>query len=1239
MKPKRISAASAGLPAGAPAAARAARGSPRGDAGARTLRFVLVTLDAHLGAAVAGAESLLRRDLPSVEFRTHVAADWATDPASVERCRADLRSADIIVVTQLFLEEHVQAVLETITQRRDACDAVMCAVCAPSLARLTRMGRFSMAGGDNENGAAPSPWSAAGLLRKLRGRRTDGRSSGERQMQVLRTLPKLLRFIPGTSQDVRAYLLALQCWLSGSAENVATLVRLLVDRYASGPRAALRGSITVGSPAAYPELGIYHPGLAAPLHVTDDVREVPTAGARGRVGLLVFRSYVLAGNTAHYDAVIRALEARGVGVIAAFASTLDNRPAIARYFQDRLGRPTIDALVSLTGFSLVGGPAYTDAAAAQEVLASLDVPYIAAQTLEFQSIADWVADPRGLSPIQATLQVAIPELDGATAPIVYAGRGHAGETAGGATSQPVADRVALLAGRVARQIALRRKPRGDRKVAIVLFNFPPNAGNTGSAAYLAVFDSLQRTLAALAEDGYAIDLPERVDTLRQRIVEGNAQQWGTPANVYGRVPADVHVRREPHLAEIERTWGPAPGNKLTDGRSLYILGERFGNVFVGVQPSFGWEGDPMRLLFEGNFAPTHAFAAFYRWLEEDFGADVILHFGTHGALEFMPGKQVGLTAQCWPERLIRDMPHVYLYASNNSSEGTLAKRRSAATLVSYLTPPIARSGLYRGLVELKTTLDRYRSSDPRADDERARLVDVMQSQARALELHVGGDVWGDDTASHIESLREQLREIEVALIPVGLHTVGVPPTDLERAETLDAIRDTAPAGTDLARVDAALRSDHEIAGLLRALDGRYVPPAPGGDLVRNPAVVPTGRNVYGFDPYHVPSAFAMREGQRQADVLLTRHLASAGVLPESVAVVLWGTDNMKTEGEPIAQALTLLGAVPRYDSIGRLCGARLLPATGLGRPRIDVVMSLSGVFRDLFPLQVALLAEAAWLAATADEPVEHNFVRKHALAHQAACGCDIETAALRVFSNAEGAYGSNVNLAIDAGEWTEESELAEMFVRRKSVAYGRSGPPVARPELFRRVLAGVDLAYQNLDSVELGATDIDQYVEALGGLVGAVREQRGAAIPAYMSDSTAGRCAVRTLAEQVELETRTRTLNPKWYEGQLRFGYEGVRNIAARASIALGWSATTSAVAPWVYREIAATFVLDPTMRDRLASHNPTAAAGMANRLLEATSRGYWQPDADTMARLRDAADELEDRMEGVIEGKLVAAR
>jgi magnesium chelatase subunit H len=1263
-----------------------ASAEPGASTGAVETRVVLVTMDSHIVGAATRAQRRLAKLLPGLRLTVHAAAEWGDEPGALERCRDDIAHADIVIVTMLFMEEHFLPVLPALKARRDDCDAMVCAMCAGEVAKLTRMGKFDMS-------APASPLMA--MLKKLRGKAGSGKdgaasaSAGARQMAMLRRVPQLLRFIPGPAQDVRAYFLTLQYWLAGSEENMAHLVHYLVDRYASGPRRVLHGLAKPQLPVEYPEVGVYHPRIDGRL--ADSVAALPrvaTSGKRGTVGVLVMRSYLLAGNSAHYDGVITALEARGLRVIPAFASGLDARPAVERFFL-RDGQTAIDALVSLTGFSLVGGPAYNDAHAAEETLAKLDVPYLSVTPVEFQTLQQWGGSERGLLPVEATMMVALPELDGSTSPMVFGGRADAGharcpgcprgctfdEADGAHDMQVCSERADALAARVARMVDLRRSERAQRKVACVLFNFPPNAGNTGTAAFLGVFESLHNTLRAMQQQGYTVELPPSVDALRERIIHGNAEQYGAPANVHARIAADDHVRREKWLREIEAQWGPAPGRQLSDGRSIWVLGERFGNVFVGIQPAMGYEGDPMRLLFERGFAPTHAFSAFYRWLREDYGAHAVLHFGTHGALEFMPGKQAGLSASCWPERLIGDLPNVYLYASNNPSEGTIAKRRAHATLVSYLTPPVAQAGLYKGLVDLKGSIERWRSLPPEAGAERDELGSLIQAQAAELGMAAAEPAWGGDAGEHVVRLATEVFELEVTLIPYGLHVVGRAPSEPERVDMLAALAESthgaappraalevlarggsaeqamAVAGADTVAPDVwrelagsatLLAEDHELDGILRALDGRFVRPAPGGDLLRTPQILPTGRNLHGFDPFRLPSAYAVKDGTKQAQRLLDRHLADGHAFPESIALVLWGTDNLKTEGAPIAQALALLGARPRFDSYGRLAGAELIPLEELGRPRVDVVITLSGIFRDLLPLQIRLLAEAAYLAAAADEPLERNFVRKHALAFQAQHGGDLETAALRVFGNAEGAYGSNVNFLVDNGRWDDEDELAETYTRRKGFAYGRSGRPRQQPALLQSVLAGVQLAYQNLDSVELGVTTIDTYFDTLGGISRAVQRAKARTqgadaevAPVYIGDQTrdASGGTVRTLAEQVALETRTRMLNPKWYEGMLAHGYEGVRQIEVHLTNTMGWSATTGQVQPWVYQQLTQTFMLDPVMRERLARLNPTASAKVASRLLEACEREYWKPDPSVLEALRQAGEELEDRLEGVYQG------
>jgi magnesium chelatase subunit H len=642
-------------------------------------RFVVITLDAHAAGPAARIAPRLAKDFPGIEVSVHAAAEWAENPAALARAKAAVADANIIVANLLFIEEHITAILPDLQRVRDSLDAFVGVIADPQIVKLTRMGDLDM--------SKPASGAMA-FLKKMRGSKEPSSSSGEKQMALLRRLPKILRWIPGKAQDMRAWFLSMQYWLGGSDDNLEAMIRFLVSRYSADRKWQ---AVKAAAPIDYPDVGLYHPRLKG--RITTNIADMPRpAEVKATVGLLMLRSYILAADTAHYDAVIAAFEARGIACLPAFAGGLDGRPAIDAYFTGR-----IDAMVSLTGFSLVGGPAYNDSPAAVAALTALDVPYIAAHPLEFQTMEQWQASAGGLGPVETTMLIALPEIDGATNPTVFAGRRGSTDRAAPDTRAmaPCLERVEALADKTLRLATLRRSQAKTRKVGIVLYGFPPNAGAAGTAAYLGVFESLYNTLHAMAADGYTVTPPASVEALREAVLKGNAARYGQPANVHTTVSAADIVAKTPWLREVESAWGPAPGRHQTDGRGVHVLGAQFGNVFVGLQPLFGYEGDPMRLLFEKGFAPTHAFTTFYRWLREDFAADVLLHFGMHGALEFMPGKQAGVSGECWPDRLIGNLPNVYLYAANNPSEATLAKRRSNAVTVTHLTPPLARAGLYK----------------------------------------------------------------------------------------------------------------------------------------------------------------------------------------------------------------------------------------------------------------------------------------------------------------------------------------------------------------------------------------------------------------------------------------------------------------------------------------------------------------------------------------------------------------
>lgn len=439
----------------------------------------------------------------------------------------------------------------------------------------------------------------------------------------------------------------------------------------------------------------------------------------------------------------------------------------------------------------------------------------------------------------------------------------------------------------------------------------------------------------------------------------------------------------------------------------------------------------------------------------------------------------------------------------------------------------------------------------------------------------------------------------------------------------------------LSGIQSQLRSSRELEGLLQALRGEYVEPGPGADIIQNPSILPTGRNTHAVNPYVIPSPAAVRRAEIPARALLDRCLRESNRYPESVAMVLWGIDNIKTEGEAVAQALWLLGVTPLRDSLNRATDVEIIPLEKLGRPRIDVVMTVSGIFRDLFGSTMALLDRAVRRVAALDEPAEMNFVRLHVVTEVAETGCNLDDAAVRVFSNAAGNYGTNVNFMVAESQWEDSAELGDLFVTRKCFAYGRDSEGRnydgrQAGQLLERALARVEVTYQNIDTVEVGITDVDHYFEYLGGVSKAVEKRAGKRPKIYLSDTLTPGAKVRSLEEAIGLETRTKVLNPKWYEGMLEHGFTGVAEIEHQVTNTFGWSATADAVDDWVYDRVAETFVLDEGMLERLRALNPHSARTLVGRLLEASGRGYWDAEQAVLDRMHAAFAGIEDELEGV---------
>jgi len=657
-----------------------------------------------------------------------------------QRIDNDLSTSEIVFVIHVMDGENALRLVERLKNNKSQFAAVIVINCMPDLMRCTRMGQLNVARlATLKDRKAIKMFSTAGLWMGRQARRRKNGKSGKHQdyLKLAKKMPELLKYVPsaGGLRDLKNYLNVFSYFLQPTPANIRSMILLTIKEYAHEGR--VRNSVLDVTPVEHtPSLAIYHPEATQLFEYFEDYEE--WHAGRGSlepqktIGLLLMRPHVLSGTTKHYDELIRAIEREGLSVIPALATLMDNRDAVRKFFvaESEPRRARVSQIVSLTGFSFVGGPAMNDSDAASEFLGSLNVPYRSAVSLDMQTIDSWKESFTGLNPVQAGMQIAIPEIDGATEPFIFGGLpGNGVEPIG------LEERCRMFARRLKNWNYLRTASRSDVKLALTIFCFPPNKGNIGTAADLDVFPSLWDILRALKSDGYEVILPESPDQLRQMLLGGNAEEFQSTTNIAYRMPTSEYRRLCPFVAEVESEWGEAPGTINVRNEELIIQGLQLGNIFIGVQPTFGYEGDPMRLMMARSGGPHHGFMAFYTYIKRVFEADAVIHVGTHGALEFMPGKQVGMSAECWPDRLIGELPNIYIYSINNPSEGSIAKRRSYAELISYLTPPIENAGLYKELNALKDLVLSYRESTTEA--EREQLYASIDVCSRSVNFERG----------------------------------------------------------------------------------------------------------------------------------------------------------------------------------------------------------------------------------------------------------------------------------------------------------------------------------------------------------------------------------------------------------------------------------------------------------------------------------------------------------------------
>ncbi|RKT28061.1 cobaltochelatase CobN subunit [Roseovarius halotolerans] len=926
----------------------------------------------------------------------------------------------------------------------------------------------------------------------------------------------------------------------------------------------------------------------------------------------------------------------------------------------------------------------------------------------------WATGLSGLSARDIAMNVALPEVDGRVLSRAVSFKGEAFFDE--ATQCPIAayraqgDRVEFVAELAKNWAELRATEEGARRVALVLANYPNKDGRLANGVGLDTPAGTVHVLSLLKEGGYRVSgAPTDSDALMQAVMAGPTNWLTDRAERQGGVRLSLADYRAGYaelswdLREaMESRWGAPEDDPFlvpdTDGTggafALSVL--EFGNVVVGMQPARGYNIDPTDSYHSPDLVPPHNYLAFYIWLRRSFGAQAVVHMGKHGNLEWLPGKALALSRDCWPEAVLGPMPHLYPFIVNDPGEGTQAKRRAQAVIIDHLTPPLTRAETYGPLRDLEALVDEYYEAagvDPRRIDHLRREI-LSLSAATGLDKDVG--FGGEDEATDLAKLDAYLCELKEAQIRDGLHVFGVSPGGRQERDLAiallrvprgqgkgrdasiiraladdlglgfdpldcdmaapwqgprpDALHRLAPgawrsAGDTVERLEAlavdmiegktpppgvASRAvmDHAVAyvlpvlrscgpdegaGLLTGLSGRFVPPGPSGAPTRGRLdTLPTGRNFFSVDARAVPTPTAWALGWKSANLLIEKHLQTHGDWPRTMLLTAWGTANMRTGGDDIAQAMALMGVKPRWDSANRrVTGFEVLPEGVLARPRVDVTLRISGFFRDAFPQLIALFDSAARAVMEMDEPEDIN---------PAAARARIEGARARIYGAKPGAYGAGLQAMIDERLWNDKADLAEAYLTWGSYAYGAKDEGRPDREGFETRLRQTEAIVQNQDNREHDILDSDDYYQFEGGAAAAVETLQGRGRPIWHNDhSRPERPVIRSLEDEIGRVVRSRVVNPKWIEGVKRHGYKGAFEIAATVDYLFAFAATTGAVRDHHFDLVEAAFLQDDDTRDFIAEHNAPALREIAERLEEAIERGLWVPRSNT-ARARIAA-------------------
>lgn len=1241
-----------------------------------------------------------------------------------------VKAADTVIVNMVFDDE----ILDILERNKSEKKNYVVLASMPRGMSLTKIGKFhlpkiSMDKKDSMLGKA------VGILRGLM---NSSKSTMEvRKLLVLaNALLKVMRF--GKWKDAGNYIRAWKYFFSGGRDNITNFFFFFLAEYYGY-------DIKYEPPAEIPQGAIYHPKSDKIYISVDEYLEWYkksrlvknpdlTSGIKTPyIGILFYTQRYQTKDTDDLEAVIEALEKRGLGAITILTSGSESMKNMEHHFMSN-GSAIVEAIISFLFFRIEGGPLGGDYDAFIDLSSRINVPIMKYLNMGYTTVEEWKGKNEGMAPLETTITVILPELDGLIEGVLISG--HKDLSEDGKTirvMQPIEDRVERAVERTAKWVKLRNLKNSEKKVAFVLFNYPPGKDNVGNAGNLDTFESLIRLFDRMKKEGYDISgYPKtRQEFIRLMVKKNlvNLSNWTglqkIKENAF-KIPVSSYLEWFNEIPEVNRKdiceqWGEPPGTILADDEHILIPGLTFGKIFVGFQPPRGYFEDPSKTYHDTGISPHHQYLAYYLWLQKEYQADLLVHFGTHGTLEFLPGKQVALSENCYPDLLIGNMPHAYYYTCSNPSESSIARRRSRATTVDYMTPPMIVSNLYGRLLELETDIHNYFQQKEQSPAQAKAIKGKILDMAKEENLV---DIEADDV--DISELYDSLTDMKGTLMTKGVHVLGNSFKDEElvdyvmgivrfdKGETLSLHRlvseaegidwedardkpskigpDGRPMGVVLEEIEEKskkilldylkskspsakkivkesinnkitskqvkefektlnfageiagnLSNNFEIDSLIATFSGKYIKPGVGGDPVRSPAVIPTGRNIYQFNPDLIPTRTAVERGMLIGKQVIDGYKEeNDGRIPETVGVILWGFETMKTQGETVAEIFHYLGVEPKWAGTGEFVGVKAIPLEKLGRPRIDVAVEICGIFRDTFPVLLKIIDRAFNIVADLDEPHKENFIKKHSdeiikvLIEKGVPKNQAEILSrARIFGPSATNYGTDVTQLIETSRWEESDDIANLHIAKMSHIYGDSFHAVSNTDTFKEVLDKVDVVAQVRSSDEYGMADLDHYYEFLGGMaksVETIKKKSGnnkKSKPSILvADTTKDRISTRNIKSTLEYEAKTKLFNPKWIEGQISSGYRGVKNISQRVEHLIGWSATSESVDNWVWSQVAEKYLFDEKVRKNMMKENVWAVEQQLNRLMEAFNRGIWDATEEEIEKLKKIYLEIESEIE-----------